>query len=191
MTVGPRAERTLEVARRVSAILTREGVAHAVVGSVAMALHGYVRATRDLDLGVLVPPSPRLGAIAAALLREGLRSETSLPAPDDDLGGVLTVVGDDFDPVQIVNFHNPPRPPPALVRSALDGAVRLGSFPVPAVDLPHLVALKLSTGAYRDELDVLELLEVRSDFDRDAIRATCGRFGLAGALERVLARPGR
>ena len=97
MSVGPRAERTLEVTRRISGVLAQEGIPHALVGSVAMAIHGYVRATRDLDLGVLVPPVPRMTTLAEALRREGFEVEWSPPAPDDELGGVLSVVGDDFD----------------------------------------------------------------------------------------------
>lgn len=189
--MGPRAERTLEVAQRVSDLLVREGVGHAVIGAVAMALHGHVRATRDLDLAVLVPPSPRLTSIAEALRREGLAAESSFPAPDDDLGGVLTVVGAEFDPVQIVNFYNPPRPPSSLVREAIDSATRVGAFPVPVVALPHLVALKLATGAYRDELDVLDMLEALPHVDVGLLRATCERHGLGDALARVLARTGR
>lgn len=191
MTVGPRAERSLEVARQVSGVLARLGMGHALVGSVALAVHGYVRATRDLDLAVLVAPSPQLTALAAALREAGLTVELSAPAPDDELGGVLTVVGDDFDPVQIVNFYNPPRPPPALVRDALAAATPVGGFPIPVVSLPHLVALKLATRAFRDEVDVGDLLEARPDAPLDDVRALCARHGLAAALETVLGRIGR
>lgn len=191
MNVGPRAQRTLEVARRVSHVLAQEGVPHALVGSVALAIHGYVRATRDLDLGVLVPPVPRMTALAEALRRDGLQPEWSAPAPDDELGGVLTVAGEGFDPVQIVNFFNPPRAPSRLVNEALATAAPAGGFPIPVVDLAHLVALKLATRAFRDEVDVGELLEARPDVSVADLRATCGAHGLGDALERVLARLGR
>jgi hypothetical protein len=46
-------------------------VDHALIGSVALAVHGFVRATRDLDFAVLVSPSPRLASLADALRREG------------------------------------------------------------------------------------------------------------------------
>ncbi len=64
MNVGPRAQRTLDVAAQVARALAREGIETALVGSVALAVHGFVRATRDVDLAVLVPPVPGLDAIA-------------------------------------------------------------------------------------------------------------------------------
>jgi hypothetical protein len=187
VTARDRSARTLAAAVQVARLLDERGVAHALIGSVALAVHGYVRATRDVDLGVLVPPAPRLAELAAGLRQVGLSTEVSSPAPDDELGGVITVTGDGFDPVQIVNFWNPPRPGPALVREALATATRAPGFPLPVVDLPHLVALKLSTGARRDELDVLALLEARPDADRDALRAVCTRHGLGEAIARALA----
>ena len=47
---------TFDEACRILAALEREGVQYVVVGSIAMAVHGIVRATRDLDL--FVEPSP-------------------------------------------------------------------------------------------------------------------------------------
>ncbi len=191
MIAGSRAERTLELAAKVSEVLAREGVKHALVGSVALAIHGFVRATRDLDLGVLVPPVPRMTDLATALRREGLSAEWSAPAPDDELGGVLTVVEEESDPVQIVNFYNPPRAASRLVQEALASASPTGGFPLPVVTLHHLVALKLATGAFRDEVDVGDLLEARADLSIEELRTACGRHGLGEALERVLGRIGR
>jgi hypothetical protein len=186
-----RSAQTLDVAARISEVLRREKVDHALIGSVALAVHGFVRATRDLDFAVLVSPSPRLASLADALRREGYTVELSAPAPDDELGGVLTVVGDAFDPVQIVNFYNPPRAPPSLVKEAIQSAVHQAGLPFPVAGLAPLVALKLSTGAFRDEVDVGDLLEARPDAPLDVVRDVCARHGVADALARVLARLGR
>jgi hypothetical protein len=43
---------TFEEARRILAALEREGVAYVLVGSMGMAAHGLVRATRDIDFFV-------------------------------------------------------------------------------------------------------------------------------------------
>lgn len=64
-------------------------------------------------------------------------------------------------------------------------------FPLPVVDLPHLIALKLSTAAFRDEVDVGDLLEARPDAPVDRVRDVCARHGLSDALERVLGRISR
>jgi hypothetical protein len=186
-----RAHRTLEAAARVSRTLAEAGVPHALVGSMALAVHGYVRATRDVDLAVLVPPSPRLAELAGLLRARGFSVEVSPPAPDDDLGGVLTASGEDFDPVQLVNFWNPPKPAPGLVREAIESAAPPGSLPLPVVDAAHLVALKLATGARRDEVDVLDLLEARPDLPMEAVAEVCQRHGLGDALDRLLAAEGK
>jgi hypothetical protein len=186
-----RADRTIDVAGRISAVLRRERIDHALIGSVALAVHGFVRATRDLDFAILVSPAPRLASLADALQREGHAVEVSQPAPDDELGGVLTVTGAEFDPVQIVNFYNPPRTPPALVKEAIESATARPELPFPVVGFAPLVALKLSTGAFRDEVDVGDLFEARPDAPLDEVRVMCARHGLAEPLARVLARLGR
>ena len=57
-----------EEAKRLLAALEREGVRYIVVGAIAMAAHGLIRATRDLDLFVAPDPDN------VARLRGALRS---------------------------------------------------------------------------------------------------------------------
>ena len=64
---SPRALRSLHVARSVYLCLERNTVGAAIIGSIALAVHGYVRATRDLDFGVAVFPFASLQAMAAQL----------------------------------------------------------------------------------------------------------------------------
>jgi len=78
---------------------------------------------------------------------------------------VLTVTGEDFDPVQVVNFLNPlsrrRNPGSEAVRTATAGAV--AGSPLRLVTLPYLIALKLYAGGYKSRLDVLELLTRNPD----------------------------
>lgn len=90
---SPRALRSIDVARRVFDRLARTNLESAVIGSVALAVHGYVRATRDLDLGVAALTFSALRTVAEALREEGFRVHLGEPAPDDVLGGVVTVEG--------------------------------------------------------------------------------------------------
>jgi hypothetical protein len=79
-----------EDARSLLAALERGGVRYVLVGSMAMAVHGIVRATRDIDLFV----RPDAGNIAR--LREALRTTFDDDDVDeidaDDLAGAYPVI---------------------------------------------------------------------------------------------------
>lgn len=61
------------LALRISSALKEEGIPHAVSGAVAMAAHGYVRATQDLDILVIASAVklPRVFEIVRAQGFEG------------------------------------------------------------------------------------------------------------------------
>ncbi len=187
---SPRALKTIDVARRVFDRLARTNLDSAVIGSVALAIHGYVRATRDLDLGVAALTFGALRDVAEALRGEGLRVHMGEPAPDDILGGVVTVEGDDFDPIQIVNLTAPGGRHGKLAREAIASAGHVPDFALPVVDVAHLVALKLLAGSRKDEVDVLELLGANPDISIDRILEVCRRHRLGRSLETLLSRRG-
>lgn len=56
------------------ATLARHGVEHVVIGGYALAAHGYVRATKDIDI-VPAPTPQNLAKLAAALLELEARTE--------------------------------------------------------------------------------------------------------------------
>lgn len=133
---SPRALRSFEIARQVFDLLAANNVESAVIGSVALAVHGYVRATRDLDLGVAILSVRDLRRGADALRASGCEVDVIEPAPDDDLGGVVTVAGPDFDPIQIVNLRAPDGRHAKLAKDAVSSAKRMPgiALPVPSVD---------------------------------------------------------
>ncbi|MEW6338459.1 MAG: hypothetical protein ACOY3Y_14955 [Acidobacteriota bacterium] len=189
----PQSDRTLEMAARVAQILEGLGVPCALIGAAALAVHGYPRATSDIDLAVATDPFSVLRE-AQRLIASTLSVEAVLVTPDSDdpLGGVLSITGEGFDPVQIVNFHNPLNPsrnPGAeAVQTAAPGTVAGAALRV--VDLPHLVALKLYAGGYTSRLDVLALLERNPGLDVAETQQVCSRFGLDEDLRAVLAEFG-
>lgn len=73
--------------------------------------HGYARATRDVDIATHVDPRSVLRDIERTLKQRGYTTRLVFPDPDDPLGGVLTVTGNDFDGVQVVD--SPTRGPPS------------------------------------------------------------------------------
>jgi hypothetical protein len=186
---SPRVARTFEVVERVRIVLAQHGVDSAVIGAIALAIHGYPRATEDVDLATCENPFGALRDAARALRDQGFAVTVADPDEHDPLGAVITVSGDEFDSVQVVNFHNP-----------FSGAgIRLGqealreacpaSFPgaeLKVVGIAHLVALKLYAGGARNRTDVMELLERNRPIDVIGLREVCGRFGLGLELDAVL-----
>jgi hypothetical protein len=55
----------LDLARELSRLMSEAGVSGAVIGGIAVVLHGHVRTTKDIDLFVPGPPEP-LGELLLA-----------------------------------------------------------------------------------------------------------------------------
>lgn len=185
-------EATLEATEEVARVASARGIPTLVIGAMALAAHGYVRATGDVDLG-LNASITELRALAAALEAEGYDVDVRLPDAEDPLGGVVDVSGP-FGPqgdvgglVQLVNFGDRF---PAVIADALaetPRAVRDGSA-LRVIPLPHLVALKLYAGGLRSLADAVEVLRENPAADLDAIAALCERYRLEGfsAVRREL-----
>jgi len=183
-------DRTLEVATEVAtevaALLRNEGYPCAVIGAVALAVHGYPRATEDLDLATLVRTPRELTELARHLRERGFEVHVAMPDAEDPLGGVITVTTADSDPVQVVNYFNPWTGWAPCGKAALDAAVHEVLPGLPVVDVPHLVALKLYAGGRKSALDVLELLGRQDTKVVEMARAVCRAVGLAAEFEAVL-----
>lgn len=183
-------ERTLQVAERVSEVLEEHGVSSALIGAMALAAHGYPRMTEDVDLATATDPFGVLQLVARTLEAEGFEVKLATPDAQDPLGGVLTVSGEDSDPVQVVNFLNPLAPGSSLGADAVASAVAVEGSRLKVVDLVHLVALKLYAGGPKSLADISELLDRNRDADLEALQRVCRAHGLADDLELVLSRLG-
>jgi hypothetical protein len=167
----------IAAAEKVSAILAAEGVDALVIGAIALAAHGYVRFTDDLDLGVNTDLRT-LHLVAMALRTAGFEVELREPDGADPLGGVVDVRGS-FGLVQIVNYGGRF---PAVIDGGIavaDTVVRPGST-LRIVPLPHLVALKLYAGGSKSRADIVELLSRNPEVDTAAIRTLCRGWRLGG-----------
>lgn len=180
----------LELAGRVNEILTESGERPLVIGAVALAAHGYVRATEDFDLALAV--HPRRLAELAELLRErlpGVEVAVEMPSPDDPLGGVIDLLrgGEDGDHVQVVNFDNAPAGGfPAIIRDAQSSPFEFyGGVRGLVISAEDLVFLKLYAGGGKSLLDIQELL-VRRQLDRERLEELARRYGMTRELHRVL-----
>jgi hypothetical protein len=174
----------MALADEIASALASRNVRTAVIGAVAVAVHGYPRATEDVDLAAATDLAT-LRIVGDEFAAQGCTVRLGEPDAEDSLGGV-TIVRDDTDPVQVVNYANPFRPGSgALAGEAIDSATAgsIGSLAV--VDLPHLVALKLYAGGAKSKLDIVELLVRNSEAHHEQIRTVCARFGLEGEWDEL------
>lgn len=179
----------IELAERVAAIAAELGIATALIGGTALAVHNYVRATPGIDLAAAVDPFRELKLLRLELDAEGLHTEINLPDAADVLGGLLRVSrrSDDDARVDIINFQNPLLPSTNPGLEAVQTATRLGaSASLRCVTLAHLAALKLYAGGRRDQADVVELLRRNPASDRALIREVCARYGFSSVLEELI-----
>ncbi len=126
-------------------LLAEAGVVHALVGGVAVVHHGYVRATRDLDLLLARADVERLEPLLA---RHGFER-----AAANRLRHLAS--GVDVD----LLFAGEPRPRPGVppYPSPLD--LGRSAREPDVVDLPGLLELKLIAARHQDLADVVALVK--------------------------------
>lgn len=175
----------LQLAERVAELAQRAGIQTALIGATALAVHRYVRATEDIDLGASIDdPFQTFGDLERIVVAAGLKIRVSLPDHDDALGGVARIwseedeEGDPRCPVELVNFWNPLRPRRGPATAAIRDAEPVPSSALRCVRLPDLVALKCDAGGRSDLADVVELLRRNPAADREVIRDRCKQYRL-------------
>ena len=177
MTSDARFEEDLE---RVVGVFEQAGIAHALIGALAVAAWGAPRATEDIDLLADAAPSTRLDA---ALGEAGFAPEWRRGDPDDPVPLLLRLGGPAGGPdVDVLCVTR------AWEREVLGRAVRVripGGPEVPVVTAEDLIVLKLLAGGPGDLADVAELLVQAGPLpDLDARAAERGVLDL---LRRVRA----
>jgi hypothetical protein len=140
-----------EVARALLAAL--EENESALAGGVAVGAHGYVRATKDVDIIVGFPLSEALRRLSAHGIEAVLKKGDPIEGDFSCLKGRLEGVPFDVIP-QLV-----PVPWERTISLVLEGKI------VRVVDLATLLALKLRAGGARDLLDVAMLVLLHPDHE--------------------------
>lgn len=174
----------LILAERVSCEGERFGIPMAVIGALALAHHGYVRATLDVDFATSTDFDTKLRALGRHLASLGLTVELRAPDPGDPIDGVMrvreTAAG---DPVDVLNFAGSRSLGALAVARAHRGADGFSY-----ARIPELVALKLYAGSRFDRDDVARLLSEAPDLDLEEVRRVCEDAKLGDALREVLDR---
>ncbi len=145
-----------------------------LAGAMAVAAHGYPRATRDVDLVTRIPLAEARRRLRAAGIAATLRRGD---APAGDFPCVTGVLdGISFDVL------------PELVPLDWDGALEVpiaGSRTLRLVDLSGLLALKLRAAGAQDLMDVAMLLHEHPEH-RERARELAVAYRVAGKLESWL-----
>lgn len=141
----------------------------AIVGGLAVNAHGFVRATRDVDLMVALPLAEARRRLADAGLPTKLLRGDVLEGGFDCLKGVLG--GVPFDVL-------PPLVPLETERTVV---LEVHGLRLPIVDFESLVRLKLRAGGPKDLLDLAMLVKLRPERRERAL-------GLAAAVPDVAKR---
>jgi hypothetical protein len=169
----------IETAKQVARLCERAGMPYAIGGALALAQHGFARATKDVDVNVFARPD-QVTALLAALEAGGLRVEDGAARLASEEGWFSAWLG----PVRVDVFI----PSIAFAWDALRSRERL---PFLGEDLWFLSAealcvFKLLFFRTKDLADLERLVQSPSGFDRAAVRSAI--VGMMGADdERVRA----
>ena len=143
-----------ELAERVHRLLASKGISHAIVGGVAVCLHGYRRNTVDLDL--LVAPADA-AALRSALEAEGIQWHAAKKEfrSSAELAIQCVLAGESQGRGQETIFPSPADPKHVTTIEGL-----------PVLSLASLIQSKIACGVgnlrrtHRDFADVVELIDV-------------------------------
>jgi len=139
----------------VTEILDRGGIAHAVIGAAALAVHGVARATADLDL-LAIDDRCLDSSLWRELQARGIEIEIRRGDSEDPLAGVVRINSPGEASIDLVVGRW--RWQSELLARA--ERTTLGDVSVPVVSAPEFVLLKLYAGGTQDAWDIDQLLDV-------------------------------
>jgi len=167
----------------IAAILDDLGADHLVIGAMAAAFHGVIRATTDADLLLGVRAS-HLDALSKRLRASGYQTELRRGDADDPIAAMLVVTDAANNRVELLSGIQGMDPLAFARAKHLDFHGRSLRF----VSAEDFVAMKCHAGGPIDLEDARQIVwVVGSAFDHDLARRLARRFGrsAADALERL------
>jgi hypothetical protein len=145
---------------RIVAALNAGDVAYVIVGGLAAAAHGVVRATRDLDI-VAESSERNFDRLAATLSDLGAEHPVDATLTGAALARpISSKLHTRHGEVQVLNRMPAVPPYSALIQTAI--SVDIAGTPALFCSLHDLRAMKLASGRPRDLVDVAELDELHS-----------------------------
>jgi predicted nucleotidyltransferase len=157
----------------VAELLARQGVRYAVIGAMAAAVHGVVRASLDAD-AVVALPARETQALRQSLIEEGHEVVLRTGDVDDPIPGLLEVrdrFGNRVDLLLGLRGMDPE----LLNRTR---QVRLGEVILAIVGREDFIAMKAFAGGPVDLADARAVIELdRKSLDLELLRRLAQRFG--------------
>jgi hypothetical protein len=173
-----------EALKKAVAALDRLGVPYALIGGLAVAARGAVRATQDVDLIIDRPVQDAL-SLERSLRDEGFDATFYRGGADDPIAGVLRLVvpaagaGVKCD----VLFASRDWQRRSVTNAT---AVDLGSFVVKVAQPADLFLLKLYAGGPQDLIDATQLLKLQIPTERGRWKAAAAQLRLTAEYNRCL-----
>jgi predicted nucleotidyltransferase len=149
----------MSLLREVLGVLDARGIDHALIGAVALAVHGVSRATADIDLFTVEEKAldPELWM---ALQSDGASVRLLKGDFEDPLAGSVRLTRDRLSVVDIVVGRY------AWQKEIVESAERtsIGETEVKVARPAGIVLLKLYAGGPKDSWDIRALMETREDW---------------------------
>ena len=150
-------------AQEVSAALTTAGIRHAIIGGHAMAVHGHIRNTEDVDVVAMAMSE---AASVIATLRSGARVERR-----PGMMGCHVTIHDHEKLADVLDYYGS-----HAHRLAIDTALTIDGILVPRADALMAMKFEALTSAarprakrYLDLSDLIHLVEHYRDASADAV----------------------
>ena len=147
----------LDLLAAVSADLTSRTIPHALIGAVALAAHGIVRASLDSDILIVMAGAPPT-EMWECVRREGADITTRIGDPDDPFRAVVRITKRGSPPVDVLVGKF------SWQREVIARARRISysGCELPVVNAADLILLKLFAGGPQDLRDIERLLSSSS-----------------------------
>jgi predicted nucleotidyltransferase len=166
-------------------LLAKESVDYAVVGALAAAVHGAIRATTDAD-ALLSIALPRLGSLARAFKKAGFEAELRRGDSEDPIVALLVLSDRHGNRVDLLAGLRglDPQAFSRLISVPFQGAT------LRVIGREDFIAMKCFAGGPQDIADAREALQAHDvPVNVELLRRVTRRFGRAAAdaLEGLLA----
>ena len=179
-----RARNVLDDLRLTHKVLKRLKIPHALIGGWATVAWGAVRATKDLDLLVLIGADDR-EPLKAAFERLEYEGEWRRGGIDDPIPELLRMTPRKEGMRPAIDFLPASK---GFDYDAINRAVmvRLGQMSIPVVCREDLIAMKLSSGGGLDFQDVQAILDIHGKaLDQELLENACRRLKVSQVLARI------